>query len=550
MKRLAMLLVAAAAAGCSARAKTPTATPPAPEVRFTDVTREAGLDFIQHHGGCGKAYFVEQTGAGVAMLDVENDGDLDLYFPQPTWLPGCAQRAPLQSRLYLNDGTGRFRQAPGAAGAVTREYAIGVAAADYDADGFTDLFVSCWGRSRLFRNRGGKRFQDVTDAAGLVCPGYSTSCAWLDYDGDGRLDLFVTGYVQWEPTTDVQCPAPDGKLDYCTPQAFAPGTNRLFRNVGQGRFQDVTRQAGLGTLHDRALGTVALDFDADGRQDLFVANDGGANMLFCNKGGGRFENEAMLRAVAYGASGKPQANMGLAPGDYDRDGDPDLLVTTFADEPFTLYRNEGTFFKDVSAPAGLAEPTYIPLGFGTRFLDVDQDGLLDVFFANGHVERHIAQRSSTQKFKQANQLFLGTPEGRFREASSALPADDVRVHRGAAAGDLDGDGDLDLVVTALDDRPTLLRNDSSTGNWLTVDVRTKGGAPGAIGARVRITAAGQSQSGWVVGGGSYISQSEYGVHFGLGGGTVVDSLEVTWPDGKKVSHANVPANQRLVVRRP
>jgi hypothetical protein len=516
--------------------------------QFRDVTAEAGIDFRQRHGGCGKAYFVEQTGAGVAMLDVDGDGDLDLYFPQPTWLPGCEQAAPLQARLYLNDGKGKFTLVPGAGGATCPDYGIGAAAGDYNNDGRPDLFVSCFGRSHLFRNEGGGRFKDVTTEARLERRGYSTSAAWLDYDRDGFLDLFVCGYVDFEPSMVVSCPTYGGHPDYCTPEAFSPIRNALYRNNRDGTFTDVTAKAGLKEGAGRALGVLAADLDGDGWTDLFVANDTAANMLYRNLGNGRFSDEAMIRGVAFGAAGKAQSNMGLACGDYDRDGDPDVLVTTFANEPFTLYRNDGNFFTDVSAETGISSATYLPLGFGTAFLDVNQDGLLDLFFANGHVEQFIHQRNATQSFPQPNQLLMNGGAGKFVETPAALPAADVRVHRGLAVGDLDGDGDLDLAVTCLNDRPVLLRNETRGGHWLTVELRNRWGSTSVVGAKARVTARGVTQTGWVVGGGSYLSQSDYALHFGLGTAAAAGTVEVTWPDGKQQVLKDVAGDRRLVVR--
>jgi hypothetical protein len=482
------------------------------------------------------------------MLDADGDGSLDLYFPQPTWLPGCDKPEKLQARLFLNDGHGQFREVPGAGGAVCHDYGIGAAVADYDNDGKPDLFVSCFGRSHLFHNEGGGRFRDVSERAHLNCPRYPSSAAWLDFDGDGSLDLFVCGYVEFDPSMTTHCPTGDGREDYCTPEAFSPAKNALFRNNRDGTFTNVTQAAGLASTSARALGALAVDFDDDHKIDLFVANDTSPNMLFRNLGG-RFEDVAMREGVAYGSNAKAQSNMGIACGDYNRDGRPDVLVTTFANEPDTLYRNEGDFFTDVTAESRLSQATLIPLGFGAAFVDADQDGWPDLFIANGHVEQYIATHSATQKFAQPNQLFRNNGRGGFEEISRSLPPDDVKVHRGVAVGDIDGDGDQDLVVTALNDQPVILRNDTRGGHWLTVELRNRFNSASVIGAKVRVTAGGGTQTSWVFGGGSYISQSDYARHFGLGTATRADSVEITWPDGEKQTLTGVSADQRLVIRR-
>ena len=452
---------AAVAAGCRRGGRPALPAPPPPPALFTDVTDTAGLSFVQGDGSSGMNYFPEQFAAGAVLLDVDGDGFLDLYFPAPKRLgrpTGPAQSASsLRQRLYLNDGRGGFRLAPDAFGGAETDYAVAGAAGDYDNDGRPDLYVCCAGRDTLYRNRGDGTFEDVTVRAGVGLHGLSTGAVWFDYDNDGLLDLYVSRYCEWTLASDIPCPGPHGERTACHPEAYTPSTGVLYHNNGDGTFTDVTQKAGVALKRGRGLGAAAADFDGDGRLDLFVANDIGPNFLYHNNGDGTFEEVASREGCAVGLNGQNQANMGVAVGDYNGDGRPDLLVTTFSNEPYTLYRNDGTYFTDVSVPSGIAHPTRPFLGFGTGFFDARNSGLLDLFFANGHVYPNV---SPPFTFRQRDQLFLNDGAGHFTECPWALPQDDVRVHRGACFGDLDNDGRVDILVTAKNDRPTLLHNDS------------------------------------------------------------------------------------------
>ena len=519
------------------------------QVKFTDITREANLDFIQANGTCERRYFVEQVAAGAALFDANGDGFLDIYFPQPKPLGVCKSRykEPLHHRLYINDGSGRFTLKPDAFGGVETDYGIAAAVGDYNNDGHPDLYVCCYGQNKLFRNRGDGTFEDVTAKAGVGLKGFSTGAVWFDYDGDGFLDLFVCRYCEWSVEGDNPCKGPDGQPDVCMPTYYQASTNVLYHNNGNGTFTEVTTEAGIGHEPRRSLGVAAADFHGDGRLDLFVANDIGPNFLFRNLGNGKFEDVAAQEGCALGGQ-KPtgMANMGVAVGDYNEDGFLDILVTTFAGETYPLYRNEqGKFFTEVSLPAGIAQATLPYLGFGAGFFDARNLGRLDVFCANGHVNPFIERMEKTTTYKQRNLLLLNDAAGKFIEARAALPQDDVRVHRGACFGDINNDGRIDILVTASGDRPTLLRNDSTPANWLLLKLINKQGCSTPIGTRCIATLQGKPRLRVVLGGGSYGGESDHRVHFGLGDATLLEKLEVHWLSGTKQTFTNVSANQLL-----
>ncbi|MCA1595725.1 MAG: CRTAC1 family protein [Chloroflexi bacterium] len=493
---------------------------------------------------------MEQVAAGAALFDANGDGFLDIYFPQPRPIGPCIAKSheTPRHRLYLNDGKGHFHLSPNAFGGVVTDYGIGAAVGDFDNDGHPDLFVACYGQDKLFRNRGDGTFEDVTAKAGVGLGGFSTGGVWFDYDGDGLLDLYVLRYCEWTVATNIPCPGPHGQPSVCTPTTYRPASHALFHNNGDGTFTDVSEKVGINSDLGRGLSGAAADFDGDGRLELFVTNDLSANFFYHMEPGRPWEERAMQENLAFGPNGQFQANMGIAVGDFDRDGDLDILVTTFSGESFALYRNDGVYFTNASQPSGLTPLTRPYLGFGAGFIDTRNSGVLDLFFAEGHVNPYIQAMDSQVRYKEHNQLLLNDGAGVFSEAKGALPPDDIRVHRGAYFGDVDNDGRMDILVTASNDRPTLLRNESKTGNWLLLVLTNRHGCVTPVGARCIATISGKRYLRVVLGGGSYGGTSDYRVHFGLGAARVVERLEIHWLYGKTQVLTNVPANQILKIR--
>ncbi len=524
-------------------------TPPksASEVQFKDITLEAGLNFRQRNGTCERRYFIEQVASGAVMFDANGDGHLDIYFPQPKPIGTCKSqyKEPLHQRLYINDGKGNFTLKPDAFGKSESDYGISAAVGDYDNDGKPDLYVCCYGKNKLYKNRGDGTFEDVTEKSGLGLTGFSTGAVWFDYNNDGLLDLFVTRYCEWSVDADRDCLGKDGKPDVCSPMFYKPATNVLFRNNGDGTFTNVTESSGVGKVAQRSLGAAAADFHGDGRLDLFVANDMGPNFLLRNVGGGKFEDVGPEEGVSYGKmNNHALANMGVAVGDFNDDGHLDVLVTTFSGEPYTLYKNEGgKYFTDVSQDVGVAEPTIPYLGFGCSFLDTRNNGRLDLIFANGHVNPYIHDQDPQFTYKQRNQLLLMDDKGNYVEAVDALPKDDVRIHRGLCVGDINNDGKMDVLITASDDRPTLLLNQSATGNWVMLRLKDKHNCCTPVGTRCTATINGKKKLRVQLGGGSYGGDSDSRIHFGLGTATEIEKLEITWLSGKKQTLEHVKSNQ-------
>jgi len=530
---------------------------PAP-IAFVDRTAAAGLAFRSTYGGAETStYILETTGTGVAFLDYDRDGRLDVFFANGTTLEGFPEGQGPRCALYHNNGDGTFTDVTVAAGVARSGWGQGVAVGDYDNDGWPDLYLTFFGRNVLLRNKGDGTFADVTDAAGVGAGGWSTSAAFADYDNDGRLDLYVARYVDF----DLKAAARPGEKKncfyhgfpvMCGPRGLAGARDVLFHNNGDGTFADVTVRAGdLDRERYRGLGVVWGDYDDDGWPDLFVANDAHPNLLYHNNRNGTFTEVAFAAGVAFDEDGRERAGMGVDFGDYDNDGRLDLVVTNFYGEPHSLYLNQGHgTFRETTWPSGIGPGTMRALGWGTGFVDFDNDGSTDLFFVNGHVYPEVDRQKLDETYAEQSLVFRNKGDGTFADVTgSAGEALAPRwVGRGAAFGDYDDDGRVDVVISTVNGRAVLLRNESPPSNhWLTVKLVGRRGNRDAIGARVKVRAGVRTLTREVHGGGSYLSQSDLRVHFGLGSVAPVPSLEVRWPGGAVERFSEVAADQILTI---
>jgi len=507
---------------------------------FVDATVESGIDFVHDNGATGDLLLPEITGAGGALFDYDNDGDLDVYAVQGAALtPGVSRPAPPRDRLYRNDG-GRFTDVTERSGIAAFGYGMGAATGDFDNDGWIDLYVTNLGSNQLFRNNGDGSFSDVTTAAGADDPRWSTSATFFDYDRDGWLDLFVVNYVDFSVEMKRACFSKGSARDYCNPDAYDPVPARLLHNDGNGRFSDVSLTSDIGRIAGRGLGVVAADLNDDGWLDLYVANDGDPNRLWINQGGsGVFTDEGLLAGVAVNRVGQAEGGMGVDAADFDRDGDDDLFVTNLDNESNTLYVGVGPgLFEDRTIEAGLLRPSIGMTGFGTRFVDYDNDGWLDLVVLNGavrHLEGQLRQ-GDPYPLRQRNQLFRNDGRGRFVDLTDAAgPAfATLDVSRGAALGDLDNDGDADLVVFNNNGPLRVLRNDAAGGHhWIGARVIDRQHRRDALHARVELVkTAGAAQWQRVHTDGSYCAASDPRVQFGLADDETSQTLRVHWLDGR------------------
>lgn len=521
-------------------------------VIFTDVAMSAGLDFSHWSGASPEKYTLETMGAGVAFLDFDGDGWLDIYLVNGGTVPGHPAPAPIHHALFRNNRNGTFANVTAAAGVGgNARYGMGVAAADYDGDGWTDLYVTTFGRNLLYRNQGNGTFADVTDQAGVAASGWSTSAAFFDYNRDGRLDLFVARYVDYSFERNVTCGDPARHIRaYCHPDIYDGLSSLLYRNNGDGTFTDVSQASAIGLQVGKSLGVVAADFDQDGWTDLYVANDSVRNFFFRNGGHGTFEEIGIRMGVALDEGGRPQAGMGTAAGDYDGDGRLDLIVTNLDHEYNNLYQNLAEFFADTSYESAFAAPSLPFVGWGTEFFDFDNDTDLDVLVVNGHVIDNIEQLRPGDSYAQPKLLFENVG-GQLREVSRRHGPSlrEPRVSRGAAFGDYDNDGDVDVVVQNLGGRPSLLRNDGGNRNhWLSLVLEGTASPRDAIGTSVRIQVGGRTLARVVAGGGSYLSSSDRRLHVGLGNNQQADRIEVRWPSGTLEVFEKVAAGKVYRVR--
>ena len=523
--------------------------PPTSAIQYVDVTKASGLTFRHNSGASGKKYLPESLGPGVAFIDYNGDGWQDLFFTNGKDWPGQRQR-PSTLELFRNNKNGTFSNVTAASGLNREVYGMGSAVGDFDNDGDQDLFVSTLGQSLLFRNNNGV-FQDVTKESGLSGPEeFSASAAWLDYDKDGRLDLFVANYVQWSIATDIRCSLDGTEKSYCTPESYKGSSARLWRNKG-GAFQDVTKEAGVYDATSKGLGVTVLDANQDLWPDLFLANDTQPNRLYLNTGKGTFTEKGIMAGIAYSEMGVARAGMGVAAADYDRSGFPSVLVTNFSNEMLALYHNEGNgLFVDEAPRSEVGRKSLLTLGFGCFFFDYDLDGWLDIFVANGHLEQSIERIQSTIKYAQTPHLFRNTVKGKFQEATRSVGPAFARpiVARGAAYGDFDNDGDLDIVITTNGGTAVLLRNDGGTNRSLRLRLAGTRSNRDGLGAVVRVKVGSETQSAMAQSGSSYLSQSERILTFGLGKAEQADSVEVRWPSGQIDRLTNVKAGNVITVQ--
>jgi hypothetical protein len=513
------------------------------DMRFVDVTAAAGITFHHNNGAYGGKLLPETLGAGCAFLDYDGDGWQDILLVNGCDWPGHKrQRSTLH--LYRNNRNGTFSDVSHAAGLDVELYGMGVAVGDWNNDGFPDILVTCVGQNRLFRNTGKGAFVDVTRTSGLAGrTGFSTSALWFDFDRDGFLDLFVCNYVKWSPENDVFCSVDGKQKSYCTPEAYRGDTCWLFRNRGNGAFEDVTAASGVFDTSSKSLGVAMVDFDGDGWPDLFVANDTQPNKLYRNMRNGRFTDVALDAGVAFSVDGKARAGMGVDAADFDNSGSAGLVVTNFENEMIGLYRRgRSGAYDDVALAAGVGAASRTTLGFGCVFADVDLDGALDLVVANGHIDETVRNIKGNFGYAQPPQLFLNQRNGAFRDVAAAAGVEFAapKVGRGLAYGDFDRDGDLDLLMTTNNGPAKLFRNDQLAGNRA-IRVQLVGSQSNrdAIGASVRIFYEGVTQTRVVKSGSSYLSQSELPVTFGVGKRDRIDRMVITWPNGRTEDYKNV-----------
>ncbi len=516
--------------------------------QFTEITEKAGINFVHNNGAFGKKYLPETMGSGCAFLDYNADGWQDIILVNgKDWAEHPTGKRQTLA-LYRNNQDGTFTDITEAAGLNIPLYGMGVAVADYDNDGDDDIYLSCLNADKLFQNRGDGSFLDVTETAGIDNQGFGTSCAWFDYNMDGHLDIYVANYVEWSIETDIFCTLDGVNKSYCTPESYTGQASKLFRNRGDGTFVDVSRIAGINDSSSKSLGVCILDYNQDGLSDIFEANDTQPNKLYQNNGDGTFIEVGMIAGVAYNESGVATGAMGVDAADYDLSGRESLIIGNFSNEMLNLYHNEGDFFIDDAPVAQLGKASLLTLTFGCFFLDFDLDGNLDIFTANGHVENDINIVQSEVTFAQQPHLFRNISDGKFADVLNKVGPDLAKpiVGRGAAYGDIDNDGDIDILVTTSNGPAHLYRSDGGNRNhWLKIRLIGRLSNRNGIGARVRITSAIGTQTRTIKSGSSYCSQSELTAIFGIKNDTIIETIEVFWHSGKVNKLKNIQSNQLI-----
>lgn len=524
-------------------------------ITFRDITQKAGIHFVHNNAAFGKKYLPETMGPGVAFIDYDNDGWPDIFIVNGMDWPGHASKRSTP-KLYHNNHDGTFTDVTHKAGLDVEMFGMGVAVGDYDNDGYDDLFVTALGQSRLFHNNGNGTFTDVTQKAGLLGPKeFSTSAAWVDYDRDGKLDLVVANYVQWSLEGDLYCTLDGKSKSYCTPESYKGASVRLWHNRGDGTFEDVTKKAGLWEPTSKTLGIAILDYDNDGWPDLLFSNDTQPNKLYRNNGNGTFTEKAVVAGVAFSEDGVARAGMGVDAADYDRSGMASILITNFSNQMLSLYHNEGKgLFVDEAPRSEIGRNSLLTLGFGCFFFDYDLDGWPDILIANGHIDGDIQRVQPNVKYAMPPHIFRNLGKGNFQEVTKSLGAGFAtpRVGRGAAYGDINNDGRLDLLLST-NGGPVFLFENEFTGNPAAANkslriklIGTKSNRDG-IGTVVKLTAGGESQSEMLRSGSSYLSASELVLTFGLAMHEQADSIEIRWLSGQVDKLANVAAGQTITV---
>ena len=508
-------------------------------VPFQDIARRAGIDFILRNSAAGRKHLPETMTGGIAVFDYNHDGKPDIFFVNGAAIPSLKKPSPeYGNRLYRNDGGSQFTDVTATAQLIGSGYDMGAATGDFDNDGFPDLFVAGVHRNTLYRNQGDGRFADVTKAAGVASgeKEWAVAAAWLDYDNDGWLDLFVVNYVQWDPASEPFCGHPDKKYrTYCHPREYQGLSNRLYRNRGDGTFQDVSQKSGIAAHAGKGMSAAVADYNNDGHPDIFVANDAVPNFLFQNQGDGSFQEVAAQAGVAFNDDGRALSSMGTDFRDLDNDGKPDIFVTALANETFPWFRNlDNRFFEDATYRSGIGRASLPYSGWGAGAYDFNNDGWKDLFVAAGDVQDNTEVFSS-QTSRQANRVLLNRGDGAFLDASGSAGKDfqHAALHRGAAFADFDGDGKIDIVVSRLNEPAALFRNTTASSNyWIAFRLEGSRSNRDAIGARIRLTSAsGKQQWNQVTSAVGYASASDTAIHFGLGDDASAREIEIRWPSG-------------------